>query len=313
MSGLGQQKTTALPDGRVVGVHNGDRQKASNFGVDELVHAAQHGDFPFIENAVENYNISPSTTDSDGCSLLHWASINNRVSIVNFLLSKSVNINYTGGANNETALQWAVRSTRSAELVSIFLSHEADLTHKSKYGLDALFIAVQAGNMSIVYLLLVAGADPNTLSADMDTPLLWLLKSKNTPRCNEIMRLLLTFNANANAGDREKNTVLHLLAKRSLPNSKLAFLFHKNGARVDALNKDYMTPYDIAKEARNVDMGMIFHDLQNYEIMPDELPIVIFAGIMLVGFMSFHLFSWYFVVFLVWPFCAVVFRFYGQG
>ena len=135
-----------------------------NFSLEDLVHAAQHGDYPFLEVAIESHNISPSTVDAEGCSLLHWASINNRLEIVKFLSSKSMDLNYSGGANNETALQWAVRNVRSTELVAHLLSHEVDLRWRSKYGLDALFIAVQTGNFNVVYLLLTRGADPNTSS-----------------------------------------------------------------------------------------------------------------------------------------------------
>ena len=43
-----------------------------------------------------------------GCSLLHWAAINNRCIIATLLINNGAIIDKTGGALGETPLQWAI-------------------------------------------------------------------------------------------------------------------------------------------------------------------------------------------------------------
>ena len=75
--------------------------KSSGVGVgvsiDELVKAVQYGDYMLVETAIEEYQYSANTIDTNGCSLLHWAAINNRVDIAKFLINKKASINLAGG------------------------------------------------------------------------------------------------------------------------------------------------------------------------------------------------------------------------
>jgi ankyrin repeat protein len=218
----------------------------TEFTVDKIVHAVQYGDFPFIETAIEQYQISPALTDSDGCSIFHWACINNRREIANFLIGRKINVNYIGGANQENALQWAVRNLKAIELVSILLLNEADFMHKSKYGLDALFIAVHAGNMHAVYLLLLNGSNPNTVSNDDNTPLLWLLKNPHVMHNSDMIRILLSFGADAGVADANGDNPLHhcTLAGRNA-NPRIMFALAEKGADINGKNKQDMSPYKV--------------------------------------------------------------------
>ena len=58
------------------------------YNVGGLINAVQWGDLSYVECAIDGCGLSPNTTDADNCSLLHWASINNRLSIVEFLILK---------------------------------------------------------------------------------------------------------------------------------------------------------------------------------------------------------------------------------
>ena len=44
-----------------------------------------------------------------GCSLLHWAALNNRVRISQYLINHGAIINISGGILGESPLQWAIR------------------------------------------------------------------------------------------------------------------------------------------------------------------------------------------------------------
>eukprot|EP01031_Cornospumella_fuschlensis_P033321 gene33321-40307_t len=81
---------------------------------DKIIKAVQYGDLKFVETAVEIHHVSVDLKDKDDCSLLHWAAINNRVEIIEFLLHRKANVNSVGGENKEIPLQWAVRQAHCA-------------------------------------------------------------------------------------------------------------------------------------------------------------------------------------------------------
>ena len=85
-------------------------------GTDEyldIVKAVQEGNYEFIQNTLidrDRINISiVNTIDKDRCSLLHWAAINNRIEIANFLIEQGLSHALPGGILEETPLQWAIR------------------------------------------------------------------------------------------------------------------------------------------------------------------------------------------------------------
>jgi palmitoyltransferase len=76
----------------------------------DLIKAAQIGDVPKLKCELEESSIPATTGDVDGCSLLHWSSINNRVDACILLLDMGAEVNATGGLLQETPLMWGVRS-----------------------------------------------------------------------------------------------------------------------------------------------------------------------------------------------------------
>ena len=54
--------------------------------VNKLVSAVQFGDLSAVQDAISNKRGNAQTIDANGCSLLHWACINNRS--VHFLCFK---------------------------------------------------------------------------------------------------------------------------------------------------------------------------------------------------------------------------------
>ena len=75
----------------------------------DAVQAVQEGDQDALLHALKSKIISPNTIDADGCSLLHWAAINNRLNIARLLLAWGSNPLQSGGVLNELPLQWAIR------------------------------------------------------------------------------------------------------------------------------------------------------------------------------------------------------------
>ena len=50
----------------------------SDDSIDKLVSAVQFGDFVFVQKAISEKRDKAMSIDCNGCSLLHWACINNR-------------------------------------------------------------------------------------------------------------------------------------------------------------------------------------------------------------------------------------------
>jgi ankyrin repeat protein len=247
--------------------------------VDQLIHAVQYGDLVFVQNSIENLKMSPNTADHDGCSLLHWASINNRLEIVRYLINRCANVNAIGGENREIPLQWAVRQPHSAKVVDLLINANSNLSHKSNYSLDSLFLAVQAGHIHLIYLLLLTGCDPNTTDSFNDTPLLWALKN-DVDNCLELTRLLIRFGANpAHLGS--SGNALHLLTLQGKGMSlNIALTVYGNGsdAILQGQDKDGMKPTQLAIKTRNSKMLKFLFDAYFYTHFPKWLPIFFIAA-----------------------------------
>lgn len=87
-----------------------------------IIRAVQYGDFAFVKESIENCKELVHVNDKDGCSLLHWAAINNRTSIASYLIKYGANVNIQGGDLQETPLHWAVRDDHNISMASRNLS-----------------------------------------------------------------------------------------------------------------------------------------------------------------------------------------------
>lgn len=187
----------------------------SSVSLGSVVESVQHGrsdevKFAVKEDGKDRTGLSANASDADGCTLMHWACINNRLEIVKHLLKCGADVNAIGGVLKEVPLQWAARNEGYGftHLVALLLENGADVRHKSILGQDALFLAVMAGNANVVFMLLSIGeADVNTMDSRGLTPLLWMCrKRKLAGQGNaELIRLLLSFGADPTLADAPPN------------------------------------------------------------------------------------------------------------
>ena len=63
----------------------------------DIVKATQYGAFDRVRQLVEESGYDVLKPDSENVTLLHWAAINNRQEIVNYLLKQGADINAIGG------------------------------------------------------------------------------------------------------------------------------------------------------------------------------------------------------------------------
>ncbi|KAJ1454119.1 hypothetical protein M885DRAFT_442754, partial [Pelagophyceae sp. CCMP2097] len=98
-------------------------------------------------------NDAPSPPSRNVGSLLQWASINGRASIVDALLQRGASAHFHGGVLDETAMQWAVRHGHLRPVVSL---REAgcDAAHAGVEGANAVHLACRHAHfLPLAYLL----------------------------------------------------------------------------------------------------------------------------------------------------------------
>lgn len=260
--------------------------------VEQAVRAVQYDNLDLVRDLILSKRISVSVTDGDGCSLLHWAAINNRISIMIFLMSQGCTLNHCGGVLMETPLHWAIRLRRYAA-VNLLTENGADLTIRSGQGIDALLLACQLELVNMVFLLLCRGASPNSTDNDGNTPLLWLIK--NNRGANDLLRLLVRFGTDIFQQDSDGNTALHFC---SLTDDilLLTLVFGSGNGNDNSYairNKAGFTPYQVALKHRSAHIIRFYYDLWFSRYLPHWAPTVASALFMSSLCVFLHLPGWY--------------------
>lgn len=283
----------------------------------DAVQAVQEGDQEALLYALKGKIIKATATDVDGCSLLHWAALNNRLSVARLLLAWGGDPTQSGGVLDEIPLQWAIRKKymAMAKLLIHWTNGQGQekkiLQHKSKLGNDALHLAIRQYDPKQVFLLLHWGADPDSLDSDGNTPLLWMIKNLSAHSSNTkgIVRLLLKFGCDSSLVDKDSCNVLHILAKDLDFETDIAFLIYQNmnDTAKFAKNAESFSPRILAMHHNNSRFVQFIVDAYLFNLLPYHVTTV-------VGFMTtislpvlVHLYDMYIGIFytvLLWFFLA---------
>eukprot|EP00794_Sanderia_malayensis_P018263 gene18263-20083_t len=226
----------------------------------DIVKAAQYGILERCRQLVEEEGIDVRVPDVENVTALHWASINNKVPVMEYFISKGAVVDQKGGNLNATPLHWAVRQGH-IDAVVLLMKHGADPTLQDSEGCGGLHLAAQFGHTSIVAYLLAKNVDVDHVDQNGMTPLMWAAYRSFGI---ETIRVLLNFGASVNYADKvHRNTALHWAIASSNTNSIKPLL--KSGAKLDLLNEQGLLPIDLATERRN---GWIIHTLESATSIP---------------------------------------------
>jgi len=116
----------------------------------------------------------PTCAKIENVTALHWAAINNHVTIAQYLLDNGAQVDATGGDLVSTALQWAVRQGHDL-MIHTLTKAGASLNVRDAQNFTALHLAAQYGHPTTIIYLLCQGSDVNIMDNDRRTPLMWAL------------------------------------------------------------------------------------------------------------------------------------------
>lgn len=103
---------------------------------------------------------------------MHWAAINNRKEIVNYLLKKGADINAIGGELESTPMHWATRQGHIG-MVVLLMQNGANFRILDGEGNACIHLAAQFGHAAIVAYFIAKGLDVNFQDKNGMTPLSW--------------------------------------------------------------------------------------------------------------------------------------------
>ncbi|KAK6110729.1 Ankyrin repeats (3 copies) family protein [Brugia pahangi] len=203
--------------------------------------AAQFGNVSRLQELLASGECTPDTLDADDCSLLHWAAINNRLSITRILIDRGCNVNAIGGVLASTPLHWAARHGHT-HMVALLVAHGADLHLNDVEGFTPLHVAVQFGRTSTAAYLIAAGQSPDERDETMMTPAMWAAYKVFS---RDPLQMLITMGADLSCTDTTyANTALHWAVIQG--NHSAINVLIKYNAELVLRNRDNETPRDIA-------------------------------------------------------------------
>lgn len=276
MWAAGQQHAEVV---RALVARGADVNVRTTSGYAALIFAVRTGDRETVD-ALLDAGAPIETAAPDGSSALVVAIVNGHYELAVHLLDRGADAK--GTKLGWTPLHTAVRMRNpdtvampqpigrgtldSLDVITALLNRGADpnaraikrvpgiFTFLDTTGATPLLLAAQAVDVRLLRLLLDRGADPRLATATGTTPLMAAAgigydEGRHTwwtePAALEAVRLLTSLGGDVNAVDQSGNTPLHGAALTGA-NSVVRFLVEQ-GARLDATNKDGMTPLTIAE------------------------------------------------------------------
>lgn len=161
--------TDAILDVESLDKPQGPTEQELNPQLNAFMVACQEGNLDKVKEALAG-GVGINDTFSDHVTGLHWAAINNRLTIVKHLCENGGDANFLGGDLRASPLHWACRNGLVYIVDYFLLNTNADPTLRDSQGYNALHLAVHSSNIIlVVHLLLLCcgGTSKNSLHVDV--------------------------------------------------------------------------------------------------------------------------------------------------
>uniref|UniRef100_A0A8R1DJS6 Palmitoyltransferase n=2 Tax=Caenorhabditis japonica TaxID=281687 RepID=A0A8R1DJS6_CAEJA len=217
-----------------------------SFNLHAVISATQHGYLEQVEIALKQ-GLSPNATDDDGCSLLHWAAINNRLEVARLLISYNADPNLVGGVLQSSPVHWAAR-TGLVAMCAYLVKAGGVCNVRDVQGYTPIHLAIQGNHVPLVAYFLLKFDYAKDISDNSGlTPAMMCAKRSYT-----MFPLRLIVRAGADLGLKEHfsgNTALHLAAQDRNLSAVIELL--DGNADVNIRNKQSETPLDVARTIKS--------------------------------------------------------------
>ena len=174
--------------------------------------------------------------------------VESRINMMKLLIDNKANINYTD-ENGFNPLNIAIESG-DMELTKFLITNGANVNSLMQDGVSLIGYAIAQNNMDLLQILIENGANVNYTGGDSwaNTP----LQTASRLGLDNVVRILLSRNADINAVDMNGNTALHTAALNSQL-SVVKLLLEKN-TNLDIQNKVGNTALHLAVISGNIDI-----------------------------------------------------------
>ena len=189
----------------------------------------------------KNTNILQAV-DGSGGGLIHFASINGYLPIVEKLVEQGVDVNLKGWEQS-TPLHYSAWNGNT-EISRVLIGKGANVNAQDEDKMTPLHEFARAGHMEIVNLLIENGADVNAQDKDNWTPLFHSVESYEA-----VTKLLIDKGANVNHQDKQNPTALHKAAFYG--HSNIAKTLIDSGCHLQTRNIAGKTALDLALERKH--------------------------------------------------------------
>lgn len=198
-----------------------------------------------VEELINSGKYSVTDTSPDGVTALHWAAINNRLTVCKYLLDKGAEVDAKGGELEATPLHWAARGGL-VYIVHLLIQKGADPLRSDKQGFNALLLGVHSSNVLLVLYLLHQELPIDTMDPSGRTALHWAAYQGDALTVDA----LLNWGADTKIKDSLGFTALHWGIVRG--NKSCLKRLIEEGSDLTAVSNDGKTCQIMAQEMSNV-------------------------------------------------------------
>ena len=226
-------------------IENGANINAVDFeGWSALSYAVNNGDIEIAKLLFEN----KAKIKDELLIAIKSPIVESRIDMIKLLIDNKANINYAD-ENGFNPLNIAIESG-DMELTKFLITNGANVNSLMQDEVSLIGYAIAQNNMDLLQILIENGANVNYTGGDSwaDTP----LQTASRLGLDNVVRILLTRNADINAVDMNGNTALHTAALNSQL-SVVKLLLEKN-PNLDIQNKVGNTALHLAVISGNIDI-----------------------------------------------------------